>query len=76
MGAAPARDVARATALRHATRHGRLPTVSELQTAAAVSRGTAATVLRDLRAQPLPLHLITSTPDGQDDSTPEEHTQP
>lgn len=75
-GAAPARAVARATALRHATRHGRLPTVSELQTAAEVSRGTAGTVLRDLRAQPLPLHLITSTPEGQDDITTEERTQP
>ena len=55
-----ARDRARAAAVRHATRHGALPTVTELEAAAHVSRGTAATVLRTLRDQPTPLHLITN----------------
>jgi hypothetical protein len=50
----PARARARAAALRHATRHGSLPTVSALATAADVSRGTAATVLKSLRGHPLP----------------------
>jgi hypothetical protein len=50
----PARERARAAALRHAERHGALPTVSELAAAADVSRGTAATVLKPLRDQPLP----------------------
>jgi hypothetical protein len=52
--ATPARARARVAALRHATRHGSLPTVSALATAADVSRGTAATVLKSLRGQPLP----------------------
>jgi hypothetical protein len=51
---APARARARAAALRHATRHGSLPTVSALAATAAVSRGTAATVLKPLRDHPLP----------------------
>ena len=50
----PARVRARAAALRHVTRHGSLPTVSALAAAAGVSRGTAATVLKSLRGQPLP----------------------
>ena len=62
-GPSPARDRARAAAARHAHRHGRLPTVSELATAAEVSRGTAATALTALREQPAALHLITDTPD-------------
>jgi hypothetical protein len=43
-----------------------------------VSRGTAATVLKQLRAQPAPLHLITRTatrPDA-DHPTAEASTQP
>jgi hypothetical protein len=52
-GATPAR--ARAAALRHAARHGTLPTVSALAATADVSRGTAATVLKPLRSsQSLP----------------------
>ena len=68
-----AQDRARAAALRHAARHGALPTVSALVAAADVSRGTAATVLKPLRGRPLPLHLVTTTPD---DDTIEEHNQP
>jgi len=48
----PARDRARAAAQRHAARHGALPTVTELEAAAEVSRGTAAHVLKHLREQP------------------------
>ncbi|MGD9528650.1 MAG: hypothetical protein AB7V44_17840 [Pseudonocardia sp.] len=48
----PARDRARAAAQRHAARHGALPTVTELETAAEVSRGTAAAVLKHLREHP------------------------
>jgi hypothetical protein len=48
-GPSPARDRARAAAVRHAHQHGRLPTVSELAAAANVSRGTAATALNALR---------------------------
>ena len=50
----PARARARAAALRHAKRHGSLPTVSALAAAADVSRGTAATVLKPLRGHTLP----------------------
>jgi hypothetical protein len=77
--ASPARDRARAAASRHAHRHGQLPTVSELEAAAQVSRGTAATVLKHLREQPTPLHLITTTTQAgtpEDDPTIEEHAQP
>jgi hypothetical protein len=54
--ATPARVRAHAVALRHAARHGALPTVSALAAAADVSRGTAATVLKPLRghSQPRP----------------------
>jgi hypothetical protein len=48
----PARDRARKAAAQHVARHGALPTVSELETAAQVSRGTAATVLKTLRKHP------------------------
>ena len=60
--ATPARARARAVALRYAERHGTLPTVSALAAAAEVSRGTAATVLKPLRVQPMPLHLIHTEP--------------
>lgn len=76
---APARERARAAAEQHAHRHGALPTVTELEAAAEVSRGTAATVLKALRAQPAPLQLVTRRADdpGQDDDpTIEERTQP
>ncbi|WP_459218298.1 hypothetical protein [Pseudonocardia sichuanensis] len=75
----PARDRARAAASRHAHHHGHLPTVSELEAAAQVSRGTAATVLKHLREQPTPLHLITTTTQEgtpEDDPTIEEHAHP
>ena len=78
-GASPARDRARAAATRHAHRHGALPTVTELEAAAEVSRGTAAAVLKTLREQPTPLHLITTSTDQteQTDAPPiEERTQP
>jgi hypothetical protein len=60
---APARDRARAAAGEHTTRHGALPTVSQLMGLAAVSRGTAATALRDLRDQPAQLHIVHSPAD-------------
>jgi hypothetical protein len=55
----PARDRARAAARRHAAHHGDLPTVSQLQEMAEVSRGTAGTALQELREQPAQLHMIT-----------------
>jgi hypothetical protein len=60
--AAP-RDRARAAAVRHADRHGALPTVTELEALAAVSRGTAAAALKALRQHPTPLQLVHDTPD-------------
>ena len=54
MSMTPARARAHAAALRHAERHGALPTVSVLAAAADVSRGTAATVLKPLREHPQP----------------------
>jgi hypothetical protein len=45
----PARDRAAAQAAAYLSEHDRLPTVSELADRAQVSRGTAATVLKDLR---------------------------
>jgi hypothetical protein len=77
-GSSPAQDRARAAAVRHAHRHHRLPTVSELVDAAEVSRGTAATVLKQLRTQPTPLHLITSTETQthSESTTAETSTQP
>ncbi|NMH97979.1 hypothetical protein [Pseudonocardia acidicola] len=69
---APVRDRARAAAARHAHRHGALPTVTELEGLAGVSRGTAATVLKHLRAQPAALRLVA----GTDDDSTETRTQP
>ncbi|MDD7936561.1 hypothetical protein [Actinomycetospora straminea] len=67
----PARDRAEAAASRHAQRHGAWPTVTELETAAEVSRGTAAAALKALRERPLPLHLInTSDNDPTDEAQP------
>jgi hypothetical protein len=56
---APVRDRARAAADEHTRRHGTLPTVSQLQYLAAVSRGTAGEVLKTMREQPL--HLVTES---------------
>ena len=77
----PARDRAAGAAVRHAHRYGGWPTVSELEAAASVSRGTAAAVLKHLRAGPVPLHLITDSPDGPAERGPtpgptEPRTQP
>ncbi|MBW0096911.1 hypothetical protein I4I73_13035 [Pseudonocardia sp. KRD-184] len=79
---APARERARAAAMRHAHRHGALPTVTQLEAAAEVSRGTASAALKHLRAQPTPLHLITRSTEQSDpsehddDPTIERATQP
>lgn len=75
----PARDRARTAAVRHAAHHGGLPTVSELEALAVVSRGTAAAALKHLREHPAPLHLITTSTENRsqdDDPTIEERTQP
>jgi hypothetical protein len=85
-GGSPAGERARAAATRHAHRHGRLPTVTELAAAAEVSRGTAHRALKALRSQPEPLRLLTTpspTPpgigpkpaDSADDPTTEEAAQ-
>ena len=66
----PARDRAEAAAVRHAQRHGAWPTVTELENAAEVSRGTAAAALKAMRDQPLTLHLINTT---DQDTTDEAH---
>ncbi|MDD7936159.1 hypothetical protein [Actinomycetospora straminea] len=67
----PARDRAEAAASRHAQRHGAWPTVTELEIAAGVSRGTAAAALKALRDRPMPLHLINNTdPDTTDEAHP------
>ncbi|MCE3552412.1 hypothetical protein LWC33_13190 [Pseudonocardia sp. RS11V-5] len=57
----PQRDRAESEARAHRAEHGRLPTVSELQDRADVSRGTAAKALKALRDQqttPHPLQLV------------------
>ncbi|MCE0763370.1 hypothetical protein LWC35_10700 [Pseudonocardia kujensis] len=57
----PQRDRAEREARAHRAEHGRLPTVSELQDRADVSRGTAAKALKALRDQlttPHPLQLV------------------
>jgi hypothetical protein len=69
------RDRARAAAVRHVVRYGALPTVSELEAVAAVSRGTAAAVLRALRAHPNPLHLPPDNPDPETSQCPP-HARP
>ena len=48
----PAGDRARAAARSHHARHGRWPTVTDLMDQAQVARGTAGTVLKELRNQP------------------------
>ncbi len=57
-----AADRARAAARTHQTRHGTLPTVSELAAAADVARGTAGAVLKALRAERRALHVVNATP--------------
>jgi hypothetical protein len=60
-GGARPRDRAQQAARSHYTRHGRLPTVTELMEVAQVARGTAGTVLKDLRTRPA-LHIVTTDP--------------
>lgn len=59
------RERAWAAATKHADRHGALPTVSELQALADVSRGTAGAVLKSLRQRPQSLHLVPDTLDPE-----------
>jgi hypothetical protein len=59
--AAPARLRAQTAATGHATRHGALPTVSELMALAQVARGTAANALKELRTQQAQLQVTTTT---------------
>ncbi|KZB82793.1 hypothetical protein [Amycolatopsis regifaucium] len=56
----PKRDRALHEARKYQARHGSLPTVDQLHEAAHVSRGTAGTVLKELREQPHHLHVITN----------------
>jgi hypothetical protein len=62
-----ARDRARAAAHRHHDTHGALPTVTELMDLAHVARGTAGTVLKDLRKQRPALHLVNTHPETSKD---------
>ncbi|MEV1292746.1 hypothetical protein [Pseudonocardia sp. NPDC049635] len=61
-----AQERARSTARTYRERHGRWPTVRELQDAAAVGRGTAARALQQLREDPTQaasgLHLVPDEP--------------
>jgi hypothetical protein len=73
---APARERAQDLARAHRARHRAWPTVSELQEAAEVSRGTASAALKALRdtetdpeTTPIALHLITSTTDDTSQKT-------
>jgi hypothetical protein len=64
------RDRAQQAARSHYTRHGSLPTVTELMQAAQVARGTAGTVLKDLRDSRPALHIVTTDDDpGTETST-------
>ncbi|GEL26518.1 hypothetical protein PSU4_54720 [Pseudonocardia sulfidoxydans NBRC 16205] len=75
----PARDRALAAAARLTARAGALPTVSELETAAQVSRGTAAAVLKTLREDdPAPTTRRTAVLDSTHHHSTDEHedTQP
>jgi hypothetical protein len=53
-----ARERAHAAARHHVEAHGGLPTVTELAQLAGTSRGTAGTVLKDLRKERPTLHVI------------------
>jgi hypothetical protein len=63
--AAPARVRAQTAATGHATRHGALPTVSELMALAQVARGTAAAALKALRTQQEQVTTTTSTDEAR-----------
>jgi len=70
----PARDRALAAAARLTARTGALPTVSELETEAQVSRGTAAAVLKTLREDdPAPATRRSPAPDGTQHLSTDEH---
>ncbi|MEU9688122.1 DUF2637 domain-containing protein [Amycolatopsis japonica] len=56
----PKRDRALHEARKYQALHGSLPTVDQLSETAEVSRGTAGTVLKELREQPHHLHVITN----------------
>ncbi len=62
-GAAPARERARQAARSHYAHHGSLPTATELMELAQVARGTAGTVLKDLRDNRPALHIVNATTD-------------
>jgi hypothetical protein len=64
-GASPASERARAAARSHDARHGQLPTVSELMQLAQVARGTAGTVLKDLRENRPTLHVVNTDTDQE-----------
>jgi hypothetical protein len=66
--AGPARERARNAARLHHDKKGALPTVTELARLAGTSRGTAATALKDLRADRRPLHVVSSTPTDPGDN--------
>ncbi|KZB80834.1 hypothetical protein [Amycolatopsis regifaucium] len=55
----PKRDRAFREARKYQALHGTLPTVDQLHEIAEVARGTAGTVLKELREQPHPLHIVT-----------------
>ncbi|ODU04157.1 MAG: hypothetical protein ABS81_11580 [Pseudonocardia sp. SCN 72-86] len=70
----PARDRALAAAARLTARIGALPTVSELETEAQVSRGTAAAVLKTLREDdPVPTTRRAAAPNGTEHLSTERH---
>ena len=80
-GGAAAR--AAAAALDHRSRHGRLPTVTQLVHAASVSRGTAGTVLKGLRStatgrpdRPSPTEAASDSPQPPDQSRTSPVDQP
>jgi len=66
-GPASARDRARSAARSHQSRHGRLPTVSELARLAQVARSTAGTALKELRAERPALQIVRTTPETSTD---------
>jgi hypothetical protein len=66
-GASRASERARAAARRHHARHGQLPTVTELMELAQVARGTAGTVLKDLRENRPALHVVITDADQETD---------
>jgi hypothetical protein len=66
--AGSARERADSAARRHRDRHGTWPTVTELAQLAGTSRGTAGTVLKTLRDDHRPLHLVNT--DNHDRTTP------